>query len=125
MTVGYVLGVLGVLFLLAYLTETLVEAIFGKLFDHIPKLAPFHWLQEYLALGVGVIGAFVYDFDLIYLLGEFLRNILAEGLDLGVLQPLVEHNDFGVLLTGLSIGMGAQYLHDAVVRYFRKPDITG
>lgn len=105
-----VLGVLAIIFLLAFLVESLVEYLFGAVFDHVPKLTPFKWCLMYIALVVGVIGAFVYKFDLIYLIGQFVGNA-------------VTITYFGIVLTGAAIGRGAGYLHDLVKRYFVKPTV--
>jgi hypothetical protein len=103
-----VLSILAVIFLLAFLTESLVEYLFGAVIDHVPALQPYNWTLMYVAAAVGVAGAFIYQFDLIHLLGDFVE------------APIPVHW-FGVLLTGLAIGRGAQYLHDLVEKYFIKP----
>lgn len=105
-----VIGVLAIIFLLAFLVESLVEYLFGALFEHVPALVPFKWCLMYIALGVGIIGAFVYKFDLIYLIGQFVGNA-------------VSITTFGIVLTGAAIGRGAGYLHDLVKRYFVKPTV--
>ena len=103
-----VLAILAVIFLLAFLTESLVEYLFGALMDHIPAITPYKWLLMYVAAGVGVAGAFIYQFDLLHLLGDFVE------------APVPVHW-FGMLLTGFAIGRGASYLHDLVSKYFVKP----
>lgn len=103
-----VLAILAVIFLLAFLTESLVEYLFGAVVDHIPALIPHKWALMYVAAIVGVIGAYIYSFDLLHLLGEFV----------GAVIPV---HVFGILLTGLAIGRGASYLHDLVTKYFVKP----
>lgn len=101
-------GVLFVIFLLAFLVESLVEYLFGAPFEYIPAMKPYKWLLMYVAMAVGMVGAFVYRFDLLYLLGAFVGTAI---------QVTV----FGILLTGAAIGRGANYLHDLVTRYFVKP----
>lgn len=103
-----VLAILAVIFLLAFLTESMTEYLFGSIIDHVPALKPYNWLLMYVAAGVGVVGAFIYQFDLLHLLGEF---VSAE----------IPVHWFGVLLTGLGIGRGSNYLHDLVQKYFVKP----
>lgn len=103
-----VLSILAVIFLLAFLTESLVEYLFGAIVDHVQVLLPFKWLLMYVAAGVGVLGAFIYKFDLLHLLGDYV----------GALIPI---HWFGIALTGLAIGRGAGYLHDLVKKYFVKP----
>jgi len=105
-----VLAILGVVFLLAFLVEALVEYLFGQLCEHTPVLKPYQWALIYVSAAVGVVGAFVYQFDLLSLLGVFL------GADIPI-------TPFGILLTGLSIGRGASFLHDAVQKFFVKPTL--
>ena len=101
-------AILLVIFLLAFLVESLVEYLFGALFDHVPTLIKFKWCLMYISLVVGIIGAFVYQFDLVYLIGLYVRAGIATTV-------------FGIILTGAAIGRGANYLHDLVKRYFVKP----
>ena len=97
------------IFLLAFLVESLVEYLFGALFDHVPGITPYKWVLMYVAMAVGILGAFVYQFDLIYLIGLYVKAGIATTV-------------FGIILTGAAIGRGANYLHDLVQRYFIKPD---
>ena len=103
-----VLAILAVIFLLAFLVESLVEYLFGQVFEHVPALVPWSWCLMYIAAIVGVLGAFIYKFDLLFLLAVYL----------GV--PLIS-SWFGIALTGLAIGRGSNYLHDIVVKFFDKP----
>lgn len=103
-----VFAILGVIFLLAFLTESMVEYVFGAIVAHVDKLKPYAWLTMYLAMAVGIAGAFIYKFDLIYLVAQFMG------------APIAVH-PMGIILTGMSIGRGANYLHDLVSRYFVKP----
>lgn len=105
MELGKIMGTLAVMLMLAFLVETLVEAVFGRVADHFPKLTPYKWLLIYIAVAVGIIGAFRYQFDLIYLLSQYLNS------------P-VEQTEFGIIITGISIGMGAGYFHQLVSTYF-------
>ena len=104
-----VLAILAVIFLLAFLTESMVEYFFGEIANHFPALTPYKWLLMYVAAIVGVIGAYIYSFDLLHLVGEFV----------GTSIPV---HWFGILLTGLAIGRGAGYLHDLVQKYFVSPN---
>jgi hypothetical protein len=110
MEVIQIFGTLGVIFLLAFMVESLVEAVFGKIFDAVPVLASHKWTQQYIAFAVGIAGAFVYQFDLLYLCGQFM----------GVAVPL---HPVGMILTGVAIGRGAAYLHDLVTKFFVKPTL--
>lgn len=104
-----IIGQLGVILLLAFLTESLTEAVFGEPFDHSPKLQPYKWLLKYVAFAVGVAGAFFYSFDFLYLVGRYL----------GVYIPV---HPLGIVLTGLTVGRGAQAVHDVIDR-FSKPTL--
>jgi len=113
---GSVLIVLGVLFMLAFLVETLVEFLFAPLFNNIKAIEKFKWVQLYIAVVVAVIGAFIYQFDLLYLLARFLAQLVQA-------EPVVMMTPYGIAITGIAIGHGAGYLHDAVAKYFRKPEL--
>mgnify|MGYP005820269439 CR=1 FL=1 len=107
-----VFGVLAVIFLLAFLVESLVEYLFGAPFEHIAVLAPYKWTLMYISMAVGILGAFVYQFDLLALLSQFVEVPMAI-------------TTFGIILTGCAIGRGANYLHDLVKTYFVKPTTSG
>jgi hypothetical protein len=108
MSVLTILSILAVILLMAFLVESLVEYFFGAIVNNVPKLAPYKWLLMYVAAGVGVAGAFIYKFDLLYLLGGFM-------------EVNIPSTWFGVLLTGLGIGRGSNFIHDIVQKYFIKP----
>jgi uncharacterized membrane protein AbrB (regulator of aidB expression) len=101
-----VLGILAVIFLMAFLVEALVEYVFGKPFDHVEILKPYKWLLMYIALAVGVAGAFIYQFDVIHLLSDWLK------------VPIAVH-PFGMALTGLMIGRGSNFVHDVIKKFFQ------
>lgn len=103
-----VLKILAVIFGAAFLVETLVEYVIGTPMEKIEKLKPYKWLIMYAAAVVGVVCAFVYKFDLIYLIGQFVGAPVAQ-------------TQFGIILTGAALGRGANYLHDFVKRFFVKP----
>jgi hypothetical protein len=107
-----VFGVLAVIFLLAFLVESLVEYLFGQVFVHVPAIQPYSWLLMYVSAAVGVLAAFLYGFDLLYLLSQYTES------------PL-QTTWFGMLLTGLAIGRGSNYLHDIVSKFFVKPKSPG
>jgi hypothetical protein len=103
------MSVLVIIFLLAFLVESLTEYLFGKLFDQVEKLRPYRWLLMYIAAMVGVLGCFLYNFDILALLGGYLY------VDGGYYQTA---SWFGTLLTGLAVGRGSNYIHDLVSRFF-------
>lgn len=104
-----VFSILGVILLLAFLIESLVEYVFGALAEHIPALKPYQWLLMYVAMAVGILGALIYQFDLISLCSRLLDVFL---------PPTV----FGVIITGMAIGRGATYIHEIMSKWFKKPD---
>lgn len=106
--VTQVLATLLVIFALSYLVETLVEALFGRPIDLFKKLTPYKALiLTYLAVAFGVIGAFIYRFDLLYFLGTLVG------------APIMT-TTFGIVITGIAIGMGSAYVHQFVSKYFPK-----
>jgi len=105
MEVQTVLGVLAVILALAFLVETLIEALFGRIVDHFPVLQPYKWTLIYFAVVAGIIGAFVYQFDLLYLLFMFM----------GIPGQVMT---YGIVITGIAIGMGAGYIHQFISKFF-------
>jgi len=108
-----VFSILTVILLLAFLTESLVEYLLGAIIEHVQTLEKYAWLQMYVAAAVGIVGAFIYKFDFLHLLGKLVEEDIAV-------------HWFGIALTGLAIGRGANYIHDIVSRYFKKikPEIV-
>lgn len=104
-----ILAILGVTLLLAFLVESLVEYFFGAIAAHVAVIQPYSWLTMYIAAAVGVAGALIYKIDFMHLLGQFLEVDIALTL-------------FGMVITGLAIGRGANYIHDIVVKFFVKPE---
>lgn len=84
---------------LAFMAESSVEYILGTPFSKLPKLKELSWLLMYVSLGVGVGLAYLYHLDLLALITG---------------EPATVQ---GILLSGLAIGRGANYLHDFVSRY--------
>lgn len=101
------LAILVIIFFMAFLVESLVEYLFGQPFEHIPIVAKYKWLLMYIAAVVGVLGAFMYGLDLLFLLGDYV----------GIVMPVTW---FGILLTGLAIGRGSNFIHDLVGKFFVK-----
>lgn len=103
--VGEILGHLALILALAFLVETLVEALFGRVIDNVPQLAKFRWMLIYLAVIAGIGGAINYQFDLIYILGRFV-------------EAPVKITWYGITITGIGIGMGAGYIHQFISKFF-------
>ena len=93
---------------LATLVEGFVEYVFGTAFDKVPKLAAHKWLLMYVSLLAGVLLAFFYSIDLVALIANNAGGSLAVSW-------------VGILLSGLIIGRGANYINDFVSRWFSKP----
>lgn len=92
---------------LATVTEGFVEYIFGTVCDKFPKLTPYKWLLMYVSLILGVLLAFFYNIDLIALIANNAGGNLAISW-------------VGVVLSGLAIGRGANYLNDFVSKWLKK-----
>lgn len=103
--VGEVFGTLALILAVAFLVETLVEAVIGRIMDKVPALTPYKWTLIYFAIAAGIGGAFVYQFDLLYLLGQFVES------SVGV-------TTYGLVITGIAIGMGAGYIHQFISKFF-------
>lgn len=107
---GNVLVILAIVLFIAFLIETLVEFVLGTLFDKIPKLAPLKWTIMYVAIAVAIFAAFLYRLDLVSLLAQFLGT------------NDIPQTTFGIVVTGVAIGKGSNYLHDLFKKFFVKPD---
>ena len=110
-----VISILLIILFLAFLVEALVEYVFGQAAEHIPACKPFQWTLMYVALVVGVICAFIYHFDLVYLLAQFLEQYAP-----GVIDK-VPQTPIGIALTGLAIGRGSSFIHDIMTQFYVKP----
>jgi len=97
------LKILALAFALAFLSESLVEYLLGTPMDKIPKLAPWKWTLMYASGLMGTGLAFWYSLDLI--------SVIAGK----------EPTWVGILLTGIMIGRGANWLHDFIGKYLPGP----
>lgn len=124
-----VLTIAMIILFLAFLAETLTELIFGtvaNLLESIwPKLEAVLERPKFrtgviqlFAIGVGIAGAFIYRFDVIYLLGQYLQEFAGAPL-------LIPITGFGIVITGVAIGKGSNYIHDLWKRFLVKPSQTG
>jgi len=103
------LQILAVSFALAFLTESLVEYLFGAIADHVPAVDPLRWLLMYIAAVAGVALALFYHLDLIAIIAA----------NAGVALDLAAPTPVGMVLSGLAIGRGANYLNQFVATYLR------
>lgn len=101
------LGILAILLALAFFVETLVEFIFGTLFDRIPALTPHKWTLQYIAVVVGLVGTFHYGIDLLAILSEVVKA-----------NPVIPVSWYGIGITGIAVGKGSNYLHQFISQFF-------
>jgi hypothetical protein len=113
MNIVNVLALFGVAFMLAFLLEGAVEYLFGTPMDHIEKAKPFKWLLLYPSLVFGVLLCFYYKLDLIILIVYVLSKISGGEL----IWPVTP---VGIILSGVLIGHGANYLYDFLVLVLKK-----
>jgi hypothetical protein len=97
--------ILTVCFALAFLTEAFVEYFVGQWFDKVEKLKPWKWLLMYVSAVVGVCLSIYYKLDLISLIMQTECTIV------------------GMVLTGMAIGRGSNFLHQFVSQFFPQKNI--
>mgnify|MGYP000954325794 CR=1 FL=1 len=102
-----IFATLGVILLLAFVLEAMIEYFLGAVVEHVPQAQKYSWLLIYVAMVVGIAGAFIYRFDLIYLIAQWLD------------APIQSH-PFGIVLTGMAIGRGSNFIHDLIKQFFVK-----
>lgn len=111
LTPGQIVGIISVLTMFSFLVETTVEALIGKPIDEFPKVAKYKkYILTYLAVAIGIYGAFVYNFDLIYLFAMQLQETLGQTI-------MIASSPLGIVMSGISIGMGSSYLHDLIDKF--------
>lgn len=119
LTGGQAIAIFGIMIALAFIIETIVEALIGKPIDEFPKIAKYKkYILTYLAVAVGIYGAWVYHFDLIYLLVSYVQEMIQQPLPIGP-------TGYGITATGFAIGMGSSYLHEFMKRFFLKKEVEG
>lgn len=117
--------ILLIILFVAFLGETLTELLFGTFANLIESIWPkleavlerpkFRMsVIQLFAISVGIAGAFIYRFDVIYLLGQYLQEFAGVPLNI----PLTV---YGLVITGVAIGKGSNYIHDFLNRFFIKP----
>lgn len=92
---------------LGFLVESFTEYFFGQIANQVPKLAPYKWLLIYLSAAFGLVVAIHYKVDLV---ASLMRVF---GLD----HPNEIH---GMVLSGLGIGRGANFIHELWSKFFPK-----
>lgn len=106
---------LAIAFALAFMAESGTEYIFGTPMEKIEKLKPFKWLLMYVGLAAGVGMSWYYQIDVIALIQAFAGG--GGAAPEPPLQAVVEATPLGVVLTGLVVGRGANFLHQFVSQY--------
>jgi len=121
-----VFGNLSIVFAFAYLVESLVEMVWGTLekivLSIFPGIKPY-WtadlriaIIQLTAMGAGIAGAFVFRFDILYILSLFLSTYTG--------QIMLTLTPFGMIITGLAIGRGSNFIHQFVGKFFPPKDIV-
>ncbi len=126
-----VLLILMLILLFSFLVETLVEFMFATVAHWIvgivPKAEPLLFPQgdkpshirigiiQSAAVAVGIAGALVYQFDILSLLAEFLSKTTGAAI-------LLKSTTLSIVITGIAIGKGSNYLHDLIGKFFKKPE---
>lgn len=106
------LGLVSVILMFSFLVETIVEALVGKPLNEFPALAKYKpYILSYLAVAIGIYGAFIYSFDLLYIFSLQIQP-----------DPLIKVTTLGTVLSGIAIGMGSSYLHDLLSKFILKKD---
>jgi hypothetical protein len=105
---------------MATIINRVVEFFAGQAFDKISFLQPYKWTLIYVAAICGIGGCFLYGFDLLYLLGNYLAVELPSGVNL---PKFAQPTWYGMLLTGFAVGMGAGFINDLMDKFF-KPKVT-
>lgn len=116
---GVMIGV--VLFLALFIqtpTEFLFDRVEGIVVTIFPGLAVIlekprlrKGIISLVTVGLGVFAAFLYQLDVIFLVSEVFAIIAA------VNGPtIIRVTWFGLILTGVTIGMGSSYLHDILLK---------
>jgi hypothetical protein len=118
MAIAAALAVAAVALMLATIVEGFTEFIFGHIVDNVPSLEPWRWVLVYIALAAGVGLALIYRLDLI----AMVSSAVSESLQIP--SPISE-SATGYILSGLMIGRGANWLHDFLTKYLKKPDLVG
>ena len=113
----YMLSVAGFIFLLAFITETIVEYTVGVWFDKFAKLTPHKWTLQYIAIVAGLVLGLYYRVDLISALAKI--GFILQGIT--EYPSWAESSTAGVIMTGLLIGGGSNRVHQLVSRFLSKP----
>lgn len=105
--------------ILAFLIESLTEYIFGTVFDKVAILQPFKWTLMYISALVGIFFCLFFKLDLLYILTTIGAVFAGQEAIIAISVP-------GMVITGVAVGRGANYLHDFISKYLpSKPPAQG
>jgi hypothetical protein len=126
----YVLVILGIVLLLAYLVETVTEFVFGVLAGWLCAIWPAMQSQlepfkrpfvQTITIFLGIYGAFLLQFDVLHLASV----AYMEGLPEGAANRILPITAYGMTLTGIAIGMGSTYIHQFISKFFPPKQAAG
>ncbi|GAP14880.1 hypothetical protein LARV_02659 [Longilinea arvoryzae] len=131
--ISHVLVMLGEILLASFIIERGVEFLFGTVSNLLVgifpglsglllpnqqngKAGPFRsGFIQFMAVIFGIFSAWIWKFDLFYLFAQ-LRMFLAGGAD----GEILVITTWGIVLTGIVIGMGSVFIHELYKNYFGK-----
>ncbi len=96
--------------ILAFLIEGSTEYLFGTPMDKIPQLLPYKWLLMYLAVVFGIFYCFFFKLDLLYVLTSIAAKLAGQ-------PPIISISAPGIILTGIGVGRGSNYIHDFIKKH--------
>jgi len=100
-----VVAVITLIFAATFIIESSVEYFIGTPMSKIPKLQPYTWTLIYVSAIFSILISFFFQFDLIALISESLETPMAKSW-------------VGIVLTGLVIARGSNFLHQFVSKFF-------
>ncbi len=133
--ISHVLVMLGEILLASFIIERGVEFLFGTVANLLVGIFPGlsnlllpnqqtgkagsfrSGFIQLMAVIFGIFSAWIWKFDLFYLFAQ-LRVFLAGETDAGLI--LLEITPWGIVLTGVVIGMGSVFIHEVYKTYFGK-----
>ena len=111
MSIEEVVGLFLLIMFVAFIIEAMVEYFVGEIFNRFKVLADYKWTLKYAALAVGLLAAFNWRFDMVYILASYVK------------QLDIEMTVLGTVLTGSAIGRGANFIHDLWSKFVKKPPL--
>ena len=116
MNISTVIALFGAAFALAVLLEGAVEYLIGTPMDQSEKAKKWKWLLIYPSMILGILICLYYGLDLIVLI-VYVLSKLAGG------EVVWNVTWVGMILSGILIGRGSNYLHDFLVKVLVLPPV--